>query len=98
VDLPDPVPPTSATVRPASTVSDTSWSIGDWAPSYANVTSRSSTRPPPAGRGRASAGATRRGSRSSTSNRRAPEAVARWASPSAMPSWRIGAISISRYA
>ncbi len=55
-------------------------------------------KPLPEGSGRASAGASRRGSRSSSSNSRAPDAVARCASPSAIPSWRIGAISISRYA
>ncbi len=44
----------------------------------------------------ASGGATMRGSRSSTWKMRAPEAVARWASPSVTPSERIGPISMFR--
>ena len=55
------------------------------------MTSRSSTRPEPAGSGAASGAATIRGSRSSSSNSRAPEAVARWARPSVQPSVRTGA-------
>ena len=53
-----------------------------------------------AGAGRQRAGARRgaviRGSRSRISNSRAPDAVARWASPSVQPSVRTGASSISR--
>ena len=65
--------------------------------SYPKVTSSSSTRPRPAGSGGAPGGAVSAGARSRIWNSRSPEAVARWARPSAMPSWRIGPISISRY-
>ena len=72
-------------------------SAGRGAVSYSKVTSRSSTRPRPSGSGGAPGGATSPGSRSRIWNSRAPDAVARWAMPSTMPSDRIGPISISRY-
>jgi hypothetical protein len=53
-------------------------------------------RPSPDGSATASGAAVIRGSRSSSSKIRAPEALARWASPSVQPSVRIGPISISR--
>src|SRR5919108_1405365 len=53
--LPEPVGPTSATVRPGSTSTSTSRSTGS-PPSYEKVTPRSSTRPSPAGSGGAPGG------------------------------------------
>ena len=58
-------------------------------------TPRSSTRPPPSGSGGAPGGAVSSGSRSRISNTRAPEATARCAIPSAMPSIRTGEVSSS---
>ena len=52
--------------------------------------------PGPSGSGGASGALVIRGSRSSTSNRRLPDAIARCAIPSAIPSIRIGNVSIIR--
>jgi hypothetical protein len=61
------------------------------------VTSRTSTRPPPSGSGFASGGLAIRGARSSTSNNRLPDAIARCDIPSAMPSIRTGNERMIRY-
>jgi len=96
VVLPDAVGPTSATVVPAGTSSDTSRKAGEPAPSYRTVTSRSSTWPAPSGSGGASSGTSIAGGRSRIWKIRRPDAVARCAIPSATPSVRIGEISMSR--
>jgi len=89
--------PGAATVVPAATSSDTSRSMRPDEPSYLRLTSRSSTLPFPGGRGGAPGFEVTRASRSRISNTRAPDAVARCAIPSEMPSVRIGDSSISRY-
>ena len=94
--MPEPIAPTSATVRPGAISRSTSRSAGWAPPSKVRLTSRSDTRPGPSGSAGASGGLTIRGARSSTWKMRAPDAVARWAALNMYPSVRIGEISISR--
>ena len=81
VVLPEPVAPTSATVVPASTTRSTSRSAGAARVLVGERHVAQLDAPAALGQRPARpAGATQRGSRSSSSNSRAPEAVARWAS------------------
>ena len=70
--LPEPIAPTSATVRPGSISRSTSLSAGWVAPSNVRLTSRSDTRPGPSGSAGAFSGLVICGSRSSISKIRAP--------------------------
>ncbi len=93
--LPDPVGPTSATTSPPSMWRSTSLIALLVARSNCNETPSRSIRPHPAGSGVGSVGAVICGARSRISNSRAPEATARWAIPSEVPSVRMGPRSAS---
>ena len=93
---PTPVGPTSATVRPGSTSSSMSSQRGRAAVVGERDVAQLDRARGPSGSGGASGGLSIRGSRSRISNSRLPEATARCAIPSDMPSMRIGPVSMIR--